>query len=50
MPLPAPVALAILELGEQLLIETLWTPKDPILSVIRATVATIASYFFFNRG
>ena len=50
LPLPAPVALAILELGEQLLIKTTWKPKDPILPVLRATVATIASYVFFNRG
>jgi hypothetical protein len=50
LPLPAPVALAILELGEKLLPETDWDPEDPTLPVLRAAVATIASYVFFNRG
>jgi hypothetical protein len=50
LPLPAPVALAMLELGEKLLTKTDWDPEDPILPVIRATYATIASYVFFNRG
>ena len=34
MPLPAPIALAILELGKKLLTETAWNPKDPILPVL----------------
>jgi hypothetical protein len=50
LPLPAPIALAILELGEQLLTETTWKPKDPIMPELRATIASIASYVFFNRG
>ena len=50
LPLPAPVTLAILELGEKLLTETTWDPKDPIMPVLRAAVTTIASYVFFNRG
>ena len=50
LPLPAPVALAILELGESLLAWTDWDPEYPHLPLLRATVATIASYVFFNRG
>jgi hypothetical protein len=44
------VALAILELGDKLLIETAWTLAAPIMPVLRAAIATIASYVFFNRG
>ena len=50
LPVPAPVALAILELGEKLLTMTTSDPEDTNLPVLRATVATIASYVFFNRG
>jgi len=41
LPLPAPVALAILDLGEKLLTKTVADPEDPNLPVLRATIATI---------
>jgi hypothetical protein len=50
LPLPAPVALAILELGEGLLRTITWTPQDPDMPLLRAAVATVASYVFFDRG
>ena len=50
VPLPAPVALAILELAEGLLTSVRWQPADPHLLLLRAAVATIASYIFFTRG
>ena len=50
LPLPAPVALAILELAERLLRCVRWTPRDPNLLLLRAAAASIASYVFFNRG
>jgi len=49
VPLPAQVACAILELGEQLLRE-IRSGTDPRVPLLRAAVATIASYMFFNRG
>ncbi len=50
LPLPAPVALEILELAEglQRSVEFHWS--DPDLDLIGALVATITSYLFFNRG
>ena len=50
LPLPAAVALEILELAEslQLIVEFHWT--DPDLDLLRAAVATITAYMFFNRG
>ena len=50
MPLPAPVALAILELGERLLLIVIWKVEDPNMLLLRAAAASIASYLFFNRG
>ena len=50
LPLPAPVALAILELAERLLRVVTWTTADPNLLLLRAAAASIASYLFFNRG
>ena len=52
VPLPAPVALAILEQGERLLPRVNWrsgTPS-PDLLLLRACVAVITAYVFFNRG
>ena len=37
-------------LPKKLLLKSDWTPQAPHLSVLRAIVATIASYVFFNRG
>jgi hypothetical protein len=50
MPLPAPVALAILQLAERLLLIVMWEVEDPNLLLLRATAASIAFYPFFNRG
>jgi hypothetical protein len=50
MMLPAPVALAILELAERLLLTIHWEVEDPNLMLLRASAASIASYPFFNQG
>ena len=52
VPLPASVALAILEQGEALLHRVDWTASDPSpdLLLLRACVAVITAYVFFNRG
>ena len=50
LPLPAPVALSILEGAKHLLLSVHWAPRDPRLQLMRASVASITSYFFFNRG
>lgn len=52
VPLPAPVALAILEQGERLVDLVDWTASDPSaeLLLLRACVAVVAAYVFFNRG
>jgi hypothetical protein len=42
LPLPAPVALAILELAERLLPIVIWEADDPNLLLMRAAVASIA--------
>ena len=49
LPLPATIGLAILERAEALLKNRgQWAAKD--ISLLRACVATIASYIFFCRG
>jgi hypothetical protein len=49
LPLPAPVALAILERAEALLKKRdQWVAND--IRLLRACIATIASYIFFCRG
>jgi hypothetical protein len=49
LPLPAPVALAILERAEGLLKNRdQWVEND--IRLLRACIATIASYIFFCRG
>jgi hypothetical protein len=50
MPLPAPVALAILELAGRLLLIVHWEFEDPNLLRLRATSASIAFYIIFNSG
>ena len=50
LPLPAPVALSILKGAEHLLPLVQWDPLDPRLQLFRASVASISSYIFFNRG
>ena len=50
IPLPAPVALSILEGADHMLPSIQWDPRDPRLQLLRASVAPIASYIFFNRG
>ena len=52
VPLPASVALAIPEQGEALLHRVDWTTSDPSLDLLllRACVAVITAYVFFNRG
>jgi hypothetical protein len=50
LPLPAPVAMPVLEGAEHLLPLIQWNPRDPRLQLLRASVASIASYIFFNRG
>jgi hypothetical protein len=42
--------LNILELAEILLPSVHWDVRDPKLLLLRAAVASIASYLFFNRG
>ncbi len=42
--------LSILELSEGLLPFVHWDIRDPKLLLMRATVASIAAYLFFNRG
>ena len=50
LPLPAPVALQILELAEGLQLAVEFHTRDPDLPLLRAAVAIITSYTFFNRG
>ena len=50
LPLPAPVALSILELAEGLVQVVHWDPSDQRLLLLRACVATLACYAFFSRG
>ncbi len=50
MPLPAPVMLSILELSEHLFPIVHWDVRDPKLLLVRAVVASMVSYIFFNRG
>ena len=50
MPLPAPVALANLELGEGLLRTITRATQDPNMPLLRDAVATVTAYVFFNRG
>ena len=52
VPLPAPVALAILEQGERLLPRVNWRSRTPSpdLLLLRACVAVITAYVFLNRG
>ncbi len=47
--MPAPVAYAILELAERLL-ASIRVHLDHRVPLLRASVATIAAYVFFNRG
>ncbi len=49
LPLPAPVMLSILELAEGLFPFVQWDIRDPKLMLLRAAVASITSYLFFNR-
>jgi len=50
LPLPAPVALAILEKAEEFLKGVQWAAHDQTDNMLlRACIATIASYVFFNR-
>ena len=50
MPIPALVALAILLLEEKLLVTVHWDHSDQRLPLLRARIASVASYMFFNRG
>ena len=50
LPLPAPVAFEILEFAEGLQLSVGWILLDPDLPLLRAAVATITAYMFFNRG
>jgi len=50
LPLPAPVALAVLELAEKLLPMVQWDSCYPNLLLLRAAVASVTSFLFFNRG
>ena len=50
LPLPAPVALSILEEAENMLPLVHWDPRNPRLLLLRASIASIVSYVFFNRG
>jgi hypothetical protein len=50
VPLPAPVALAILILAEKLLGTIQWDHSDQRLPLLRAYIASVSSYMFFNRG
>ena len=49
VPIPAPVALAILILAEKLLVTVHWNHSDQRLPLMRACVASVASYMLFNR-
>jgi hypothetical protein len=50
LPLPAPVALAILQRAEALLLKNHDTRTSTDIRLLRACLATIASYIFFCRG
>ena len=50
LPLPISVAYAIMGLDEYIILKADWTPQDPHLTVLRAAIASIVSYVFFNRG
>jgi len=50
LPLPAPVALAIIALLERLIPTIEWDVRDPRLLLLIAATTSIASYMFFNRG
>jgi hypothetical protein len=51
LPLPVPVALAILEKAEELLKGVQWDTHDQTDNMLlRACISTIASYVFFCRG
>ena len=50
MLLTAPVLLNTLELSELLLPIVHWDVRDPNLLLLRAIVASMVSYIFFNRG
>ena len=52
LPLPAPIALALLEKAEALLKVVLWdtTKSTYNTTLMRACIASIASYVFFCRG
>jgi hypothetical protein len=51
LPLPAPVALAILKKAEQLLRSVQWGALlTTHILLLRACLASIASYIFFCRG
>jgi len=49
LPLSAPVALSILDGDEHMLPLVRWDPVDPRLQLLRASIASISSYIFFNR-
>ncbi len=42
--------MSILEGTEHMLPSVHWDPRDPRLQLMRASVASIISYIFFNRG
>ncbi len=44
------MALSILEGVEHLLFLVQWDPLDPSIQLLQASVASIASFIFFNRG
>jgi hypothetical protein len=51
LPLPAPVALAIVEKAEELLKGVQWAAHDQTRNMLlRACIVTNASYVFFCRG
>jgi hypothetical protein len=50
LPLPAPVALLLLDLAEGLQRSVTFDLRHPDLHLLRAAVAVITSYIFFNRG
>ncbi len=50
VPLPAPVVMAILQLAKRLLLVVHRDYSDQRLKLLRASVASIASCVFFNRG
>jgi hypothetical protein len=50
LPLPAPVALEILQLAERLQLTAVYHWTNPDLPLLRAAVATLTAYTFFNRG